>query len=43
MTSNHLPGGGDLADMSTSMFSEASYAGIGFGLGFSVTMNPARP
>lgn len=42
MTSNHLPGGRDLTEMSKSMFSEASYAGIGFGLGFSVTMNPAR-
>jgi CubicO group peptidase (beta-lactamase class C family) len=42
MTSNHLPGGRDLTEMSRSMFSEASYAGVGFGLGFSVTMNPAR-
>ena len=42
MTSNHLPGGRDLTEMSKSMFSEASYAGIGFGLGFSVTMNPAK-
>jgi CubicO group peptidase (beta-lactamase class C family) len=40
MTSNHLPGGKDLTELSTSMFSEATYAGIGFGLGFSVTMNP---
>ncbi len=40
MTSNHLPGGRDLTELSTSMFSEATYAGIGFGLGFSVTMNP---
>ena len=30
----------DLTELSTSMFSEATYAGIGFGLGFSVTMNP---
>jgi CubicO group peptidase (beta-lactamase class C family) len=42
MTSNHLPGGRDLTEMSKSMFSEASYAGIGFGLGFSVTMDPAK-
>jgi CubicO group peptidase (beta-lactamase class C family) len=28
--------------MSRSMFSEAAYNGIGFGLGFSVTMNPAQ-
>ena len=41
MTSNHLPGGSDLTEMSRSMFSEATYAGIGFGLGFQVTINPA--
>jgi CubicO group peptidase (beta-lactamase class C family) len=41
MTSNHLPGGRDLTEMSRSLFSEATYAGVGFGLGFSVTMNPA--
>lgn len=40
MTSNHLPAGRDLTELSKSMFSEATYAGIGFGLGFSVTMNP---
>jgi CubicO group peptidase (beta-lactamase class C family) len=42
MTSNHLPGGRDLPAMSRSLFSEATYNGIGFGLGFSVTMNPAQ-
>src|ERR1700691_6054942 len=42
MTSNHLPGGRDLPEMSKSLFSEANYNGIGFGLGFSVTMNPAQ-
>jgi CubicO group peptidase (beta-lactamase class C family) len=42
MTSNHLPGGVDLPAMSRSLFSEASYNGIGFGLGFAVTMNPAQ-
>lgn len=42
MTANHLPGGRDLPAMSRSLFSEASYNGIGFGLGFSVTMNPAQ-
>src|SRR3954451_12794627 len=41
MTSNHLPGGCDLPAISRSLFSEATYNGIGFGLGFSVTMNPA--
>src|SRR5258707_4492291 len=42
MTSNHLPGGLDLPGMSRSLFSEATYNGIGFGLGFVVTMNPAQ-
>jgi CubicO group peptidase (beta-lactamase class C family) len=42
MASNHLPGGVDLPAMSRSLFSEATYNGIGFGLGFSVTMNPAQ-
>ncbi len=42
MTANHLPGGRDLPEMSRSLFSEAAYNGIGFGLGFSVTMNPAQ-
>jgi CubicO group peptidase (beta-lactamase class C family) len=42
MTTNHLPGGRDLPEMSRSMFAEATYNGIGFGIGFSVTMNPAK-
>jgi CubicO group peptidase (beta-lactamase class C family) len=42
MTSNHLPGGRDLPEMSRSLFSEASYNGIGFGLGFSITMDSAK-
>uniref|UniRef100_Q07PD4 Beta-lactamase n=1 Tax=Rhodopseudomonas palustris (strain BisA53) TaxID=316055 RepID=Q07PD4_RHOP5 len=42
MTSNHLPGGRDLNELSRSMFSEATNAGIGFGLGFAVTMDPAK-
>ena len=42
MTSNHLPGGRDLPEMSRSLFSEAAYNGIGFGLGFSVTMDAAK-
>ncbi len=40
MTANHLAG--DLAAMGQPRFSESSYAGIGFGLGFSVTLDPAR-
>jgi CubicO group peptidase (beta-lactamase class C family) len=42
MTSNHLPGGVDLPALSRSLFSEAAYNGIGFGLGFSVTMDAAK-
>src|SRR4029077_13545176 len=42
MTSNHLPGGRELPELSRSLFSEAGYAGVGFGLGCSVTMNPAQ-
>lgn len=39
MMSNHL--GGDMAAMGTARFSESSYTGIGFGLGFSVMLDPA--
>jgi CubicO group peptidase (beta-lactamase class C family) len=42
MTSNHLPGGRTLPEMSRSLFSEATYHGIGFGLGFSVTLDPVQ-
>lgn len=42
MTTNHLPGNKDLTQLSRSLFSEATYAGVGFGLGFSVTMDPAQ-
>jgi len=42
MTTNHLPGGADLTKLSRSMFSEATLAGVGFGLGFAVTMDPAQ-
>ena len=41
MTANHLPGNGDLATMSRSLFSEATNAGVGFGLGFAVNIDPA--
>ena len=39
MTTNHLPG--DMAQMGQPRFSESPYYGIGFGLGFSVTLDPA--
>ncbi len=42
MTANHLPGGVDLPALSKSLFSEAAYDGVGFGLGFAVTTDPAK-
>lgn len=42
MRSNHLPGGADLADLSVSLFSEATYHGVGFGLGFAMTTDVAK-
>ncbi|MEO8079576.1 MAG: serine hydrolase domain-containing protein [Caldimonas sp.] len=43
MRMNHLPGGRELADLAPpGMFSEAAYQGLGFGLGFAVTTDPAR-
>jgi CubicO group peptidase (beta-lactamase class C family) len=43
MTMNHLPGGQDLTDLAQAgMFTETAYAGVGFGLGFSVAQSPAR-
>jgi CubicO group peptidase (beta-lactamase class C family) len=41
MTMNHLPGNSDMAGMGTPVHSETSYEGIGFGLGFSVVLDPA--
>ena len=40
MMSNHL--GGDMASLGQARFSESNYEGIGFGLGFSVMLDPAR-
>jgi CubicO group peptidase (beta-lactamase class C family) len=40
MTCNHLPG--DLADMGQPSFTETSFAGIGYGLGVSVMLDPAK-
>ena len=42
MASNHLPGGQDLTRLSRSLFSEATNAGVGFGLGFAVTFDPVQ-
>ena len=40
MTSNHLPNNETLMDRATGSFSEVSYGGTGFGLGFSVVVDP---
>jgi CubicO group peptidase (beta-lactamase class C family) len=40
MTRNHLPGGADLATFGRPLFAETRYDGMGFGLGFSVLMDP---
>ena len=40
MTRNHLRG--DMADMGQPRFSESSYSGVGFGLGFSVMIDAAK-
>jgi CubicO group peptidase (beta-lactamase class C family) len=41
MATNHLPGGHDLDTVGRPIFAESSYAGVGFGLGFSVVLDPA--
>jgi CubicO group peptidase (beta-lactamase class C family) len=40
MTRNHLPGGADLEAIGRPLFAETAYDGIGFGLGFSVVIDP---
>jgi len=42
MTQNHLPGGCDLRAVARGRFSESPYEGVGFGLGFSVQIDPVR-
>ncbi|OSZ66968.1 serine hydrolase [Sphingomonas sp. IBVSS1] len=42
MTANHLPGDASISAMSRSLFSEAAYDGVGFGLGFATTMSAAK-
>jgi CubicO group peptidase (beta-lactamase class C family) len=42
MTANHLPGGQDLTQISRSLFSESTNAGIGFGLGFATVFDPPQ-
>ena len=40
MTRNHLPDNRDIAAMGQPVFSETPFAGVGFGLGFSVALDP---
>ncbi len=42
MASNHLPGGRDLTELSRSLFSESTNAGVGFGLGVAVVFDPPQ-
>jgi CubicO group peptidase (beta-lactamase class C family) len=42
MTTNHMPNNGDLSSMGMPVFSETPYDGIGFGLGVSVMLDPAK-
>jgi CubicO group peptidase (beta-lactamase class C family) len=39
MTQNHLAGGASLTKMAMGAFSETAYEGVGFGLGFAMTMD----
>jgi CubicO group peptidase (beta-lactamase class C family) len=40
MASNHLPGGADLEAVGRPLFAETTFDGVGFGLGFSVVLDP---
>ena len=40
MTRNHLPGNADLEAFGRPLFAETTFDGVGFGLGFSVTLDP---
>jgi len=42
MSTNHLPGGGDLPSVARGLFSGSGYAGIGFGLGWATTLDSTR-
>jgi CubicO group peptidase (beta-lactamase class C family) len=41
MTMNHLPGGADLEAFGRPLYAESVFAGVGFGLGFAVQLDPA--
>ena len=42
MSQNHLPGGADLEDFGRPIYSEVTYSGTGFGLGFAVVDDPVK-
>jgi CubicO group peptidase (beta-lactamase class C family) len=42
MARNHLPGGADLETFGRPLYAESPYAGVGFGLGFGVVIDPVR-
>ncbi|MBO0814128.1 MAG: beta-lactamase family protein [Actinobacteria bacterium] len=42
MARNHLPGGLDLETFGRPLYAESPYAGVGFGLGFGVVIDPVR-
>jgi CubicO group peptidase (beta-lactamase class C family) len=42
MGRNHLPGGATLNDFGQDTFAEVTMAGMGFGLGFAVLLDPAQ-
>jgi CubicO group peptidase (beta-lactamase class C family) len=42
MATNHLPGGVDLEAFGRPLFSETTFDGVGFGLGFSVADDPVK-
>jgi CubicO group peptidase (beta-lactamase class C family) len=42
MRANHLPYNRDMAGMGQPVWSETTYDGIGFGLGFAVVLDPAK-
>ena len=42
MTTNHLPGGNDLTEFGRPLDAETTYDGVGFGLGFSVLVDPPK-
>jgi CubicO group peptidase (beta-lactamase class C family) len=42
MRLNHLPNNNDMAALGQPVWSETSYEGIGFGLGFAVVLDPPK-